>query len=49
MRRRDLNWVACVGRSEKSVLARGLSCSGFLSTDDGSAQEFRTTDGRPLR
>ena len=27
----------------------GLSCSGFLSTDNGSAQEFRITDGRPLR
>ena len=26
-----------------------LSCSGFLSTDNGSAQEFRITDGRPLR
>ena len=27
----------------------GLSCSGFLSTDKGSAQESRITDGRPLR
>ena len=33
-----------IDRSGKPAGARGLSCSCFLSTDNGSAQEFRITE-----